>query len=188
MSDTPTSTANQAEARALETTTKKNVFYTNDESSSIDQSTAAETDTVGYTSETPFRGFFIYGAIVEAPSLTSKRGSIRVLKREQDTDNWNLMEQSCSASCGDIQAACFTKDELAGLAKACPFEFTFDEADFNRTTKAAGTYNFPSIINAGLVIVAWRFRGDPHHAWFDGQGFLIKELTAFPADSLDVDN
>ena len=188
MSDTPTSPAKEAEAQALETTTKKNVFYTNDESSSIDQSTAAETDTVGYTSKTPFRGFFIYGAIVEAASLTSKRGSIRVLKREQDTDKWNLMEQSCSASCGDIQGVCFTKDELAGLARTCRFEITFDEADFNRTTKAAGTYNFSSIVNAGLVMVAWRFRGDPHHTWFDGQGFLIQELTAFPAESLDVDN
>ena len=73
MSDTPTSPANEAEARALETTTKKNVLYTNDESSSIDHSTVAETDTAGYTSETPFRGFFIYGAIVEAASLNSKR-------------------------------------------------------------------------------------------------------------------
>ena len=148
----------------------------------------AETDTVGNISETPFRGFFIYGAIVEAASLTSKRGSIRVLKREQDTDNWNLMEQFFSVSCGDIQVVCFTKDELASLTKACPFEFTFDEADFNRTTKAAGTYNFSSITNTGLVIIAWRFHGEPHHVWFDGQGFLIKELTAFPPESLDVGN
>ena len=188
MSDTPTSTANLAETRGLETTTKKNVFYTNDESSSDNPSIVAETDTVRYTSETPFRDFFIYGAIVKAASLTSNWGSIRVLKREQDTDNWNLMDQSCSASRGDIQAACFTKDKLAGFTKTCPFEFTFEEVDFNRITKVAGTYNFSSATEAGFIILAWRFRGDPHHTWFDGQGFLIKGLTAFPPESLDVDN
>ncbi|KAJ4128078.1 hypothetical protein NW768_008362 [Fusarium equiseti] len=188
MSGTPDSTVNRAEARGLETTTKENVFYTNDKSSSPNQSTIPSPGTIEYTSETPFRGFFIYGAIVGAGSPTSQLGSIRVLKRDQDSNNWNLMPKSCPASRGDIQAACFTKDELADLAKICAVGFTFDDADFNRTTKVTGTYNFSSATEAGFVILAWRFHGDPHHVWFDGKGFLIKDLTAFPAESLNMDN
>lgn len=186
MSDTPASTTNQAEARGLETTTKKNVFYTNDKSSSSNQSPMAETDTVEYTSETRFRGFFIYGSILEAASPISKFGSIRVLKRDQDSDSWNLMDQSYSASRGDIQAACFTTDEVADLARICLDGFAFDEDDFIRTTKVAGKYDFSSVTEAGFVILAWRFRCDPHHVWFDGQGFLIKELTVFPVESLEI--
>jgi len=154
-SDTPASTANQAEALGLKTTTKKNVFYTNDKSSSSNQSPVAETDTVEYTSETPFRGFFICGCILEPASPNSKWGSIRVLKRDQDSGSWNLMNQSYPASRGDIQAACFTTDEVADLARICLDGFAFDEDDFNRTTKVAGKYDFSSsVTEAGFVILA----------------------------------